>query len=228
MSPFKRIPWPEPTFEAVCDRYRHAAPGAGCQCGIYAVDSPLEIRWQTRMMSRMLGSGVGSSTQPFLVIGRVELAAPVLPLYESDEANAVSERSQHFPVLLGDNAMSRPVRCVEVRAAAARITELFVYDGGVERVWLADEVAEMLAQAYRASVVIGEPRYSGRDWREKLLPEHRYLQVGLVAPRMSAEESRAGTSREFAVLDAQSSSAASRLRDTVGPRLAPCDDQELP
>ena len=29
-----------------------------------------------------------------------------------------------------------------------------------------------------------EPPYTLRDWGEKLLPEHRYLQVGLVAPRV--------------------------------------------
>lgn len=131
----------------------------------------------------MLGSGVGSSTQPFLVIGRVELASPVLPLYESDETNTVSERSQHFPALLGDNVMDRPARCVEVRAAAARITELFVYDDGIERVWPADEVAEMLARPYGVPVSVDEPPYTARDWDDRLLANHRYLQVGLVRPR---------------------------------------------
>lgn len=135
----------------------------------------------------MLGSGVGSSTQPFLVIGRVELADPVLPLYETDEANTVPDRSQHFPVLLGDNAMSRPARCVEVRAAAARIAELFVYDDRIERVWPAAEVADLLAQAYQVPVSVDEPPYTARDWGDRLLAEHRYLQVGLVEPRSAVE-----------------------------------------
>lgn len=184
VSPFHRIPWPEPTFEATCDRCRHTAPGEGCACGVYAVLSPLEIRWQTRMMSRMLGSGVGSSTQPFLVIGRVELSGEVLPLY--DEADAVTSNSQHFPMLLGDHTGGprRPSRCVEVRAASARIDSLHVLEDEVERVWPAAEVVEMLARAYGVPVSVDEPPYSARDWDEKLLPEHRYLQVGLTRPRI--------------------------------------------
>jgi hypothetical protein len=140
------------------------------------VESPLEIRWQVRMMNRVLTSGVPSPTQPFLVLGSAELFGDVLPLY--DEADA-SMSSRHFPVLMGGNTFGRPGRCVEVRAAAARLTELFVYDDGMERVWPVAEVVGLLAEAYGVPVCAGEPPYGAADWDAQLLSEHRYLQVGL-------------------------------------------------
>jgi hypothetical protein len=193
VAPFSRIPWPERTFEATCDRYRHAAPADGCSCGIYGAESPLEIRWQVRMMARMLASGMPCPTQPFLVVGRVELQGAV-PLY--DEADAVAGQSQNFPVLLatdhgrdqlvlrrvGDNTYARPSRCVEMRARSARITDLYLPDDGMERVWPAGEVVELLAEAYGVPVQVGEPAYTLRAWDDKLLPETRYLQVGLRPP----------------------------------------------
>lgn len=132
------------------------------------------------MMSRMIGSGLPSPTQPFFVIGRVELAGRVLPLY--DETDIVTSHSQHFPLFFGDSAgPRRPSRCVELRAASARIAELFVYEDGIQRVWPTAEVVELLARAYRVPVSAGEPPYSADDWNDKLLPEYRYLQVGLYA-----------------------------------------------
>jgi hypothetical protein len=77
--------------------------------------------------------------------------------------------------LLADSPFERPSRCVEVRAAAARITELLVYDDGLERVWPAAEVVDMLASTYRLPVSVAEPPYSARDWDQRLLPETRYL-----------------------------------------------------
>lgn len=98
----------------------------------------------------------------------------------------MTSRSQPFPAALGGNTFGRPARCVEVRAAAAQISELCVYDDGMERLWPAAEVVELLAQAYKVPVSVAEPPYTACDWDEKLLPEYRYLQVGLTAPGVAA------------------------------------------
>lgn len=170
LSPYDHGPaWPSAQMVAACSTNpEHCPPAAACDCGLYSERTFEDARERARRHRRVVRfnlavAGLSRPPQslPAYVIGGVEMtgAAPFVPPAGS--------------IRIGDD---------ELRAASARITSLYVLAGASDPL-----LGERLAERYGVPVSVDEPPYSERDWAEKLLPEHRYLQVGLVAPLAVSE-----------------------------------------
>ncbi len=149
-------------MRAHCSVRRHAAPAAGCACGVYTVENVVDGLYRVgAMVSNIYLRDTHNSWWPYkpdhrmaAVLGRVRLHGAV----EHDDAGTWSVLSQ----VKAQIGPSTPV----LRAASAEILELFVAEEFVGTA-AARELAPRLADAFGVPAQAGYPTFTLEEWHER-------------------------------------------------------------